>query len=97
MVKNNETLLSFMSNLQTHYNIKLDFQKINQHAGGKWLILGIKHPKDNTGKDLNSPVEYTGRESRHVTKESECSMIIPIVKERSRRRNIQKGCRTKTV
>ena len=70
MVKNNKTLLSFMSNLQTDYNINLDFQKINQYAGGKWLIHGIKHPKDNTGKDLNSPVEYAGRQSRHVTKES---------------------------
>ena len=28
-----------MSNLQT-YHFKLDFQKVDQHTGGKWLIHG---------------------------------------------------------
>ena len=28
-----------MSNLQTYY-FKLDFQKVDQHTGGKWLIHG---------------------------------------------------------
>ena len=27
-----------MSNLQTYYHFKLDFQKVDQHIGGKWLI-----------------------------------------------------------
>ena len=27
-----------MSNLQTYYHFKLDFQKVDQHTGGKWLI-----------------------------------------------------------
>ena len=40
-------LFSIMSNLQTHYHFKLDFQKVNQHTGGKWLIHGTKHRKDN--------------------------------------------------
>ena len=35
-----KTLLSIMSNLQTHYHFKLDFEKLNQHTGGKWLIHG---------------------------------------------------------
>ena len=29
-----------MSNLQTYYHFKLDFQKVDQHTGGKWLIHG---------------------------------------------------------
>ena len=36
-----------MSNLQTHYHFKLDFQKVDQHTGGKWLIHDIKRRKDN--------------------------------------------------
>ena len=31
-----------MSNLQTYYHFKLDFQKVDQHTGGKWLIQGTK-------------------------------------------------------
>ena len=30
-------LFYIMSNLQTHYHVKLDFQKVDQHTGGKWL------------------------------------------------------------
>ena len=36
-----------MSNLQTPYHLKLDFQNLDQHTGGKWLINGTKHRKDN--------------------------------------------------
>ena len=35
-----------MSNLQTYY-FELDFQKVYQHTGGKWLIHGTKRRKDN--------------------------------------------------
>ena len=31
-----------MQNLQTYYHSKLDFQKVDQHKGGKWLIHGTK-------------------------------------------------------
>ena len=54
----NETmkkLFSIMSNLQTHYHFKLDFQKIDQHAGGKWLIHGTKHHNDNQLQSLEIP------------------------------------------
>ena len=30
-----------MSNLQTYYHFKLDFQKGDQHTGGKWLMQHI--------------------------------------------------------
>ena len=31
-------LFSIMSNLQNHYHFKQDFQKLDPHTGGKWLI-----------------------------------------------------------
>ena len=35
-----------MSNLQPNWCLKIDFQKVDQHAGGKWLIYDTKHRKD---------------------------------------------------
>ena len=58
-----------MSNLQTYYHFKLDFQKVEQHTGGKWLIHGTKRHKDNK---LQS----------HDIKESKGNMINPILKEK---------------
>ena len=51
-------LFSIMSNLQTHYHLKRDFQKVDQHTGGKGLIHGTKHA-------WHSAVEYPSRESKH--------------------------------
>ena len=31
-----------MSNLQPNCCLKIDFQKVDQHAGGKWLIHDTK-------------------------------------------------------
>ena len=36
-----------MPNLQTHYHLKLDFQKVDQHTGGKRLSQNTKRRKDN--------------------------------------------------
>ena len=36
-----------MSILPTYYHFELDFQKVDQHTGGKWLIRGTKRRKDN--------------------------------------------------
>ena len=41
-----------MSNLQTYYHFKLNFQKVDQQTGGKWLIHGTKRRK---GNQLQSP------------------------------------------
>ena len=41
--------------LQTYYHFKLDFQKVNQHTGGKWLIHGTKRRKDNQLQSLELP------------------------------------------
>ena len=46
-IKNSKKLFSLMSNLQTYYHFQLDFQKVDQHTGGKWLIHGTKRRKDN--------------------------------------------------
>ena len=45
-------LVSTMWNLQTHYIFKLDFPKLDQHVGGKWLIHDTKHPKGNQFQSL---------------------------------------------
>ena len=45
-------LFSIMSNLQTHYHFKLDFQKVDQHTDEKWFIHGTKHHKDNQLQSL---------------------------------------------
>ena len=48
-------LLSIMSNLQPNCCLKLEFQKVNQHAGGKWLIHDTKCRKDNQLQSLKLP------------------------------------------
>ena len=50
-----KNLFSIMSNLQTHYHFKLDFQKVDQHTGGKWLIHGTKYHKDIKSQSLELP------------------------------------------
>ena len=42
-----EDFQSIMSNLQPNCCIKVDFQKVNKHTGGKLLIHDTKHPKDS--------------------------------------------------
>ena len=41
-----------MSNLQRDCCLKFDFQKVEQHAGGKWLIHDTKRRKDNQLQSL---------------------------------------------
>ena len=49
-------LFSIMSNLHAHYHFKLDFQKVDRHTGGKWLILGGKHRMDDQLQSLKLPL-----------------------------------------
>ena len=70
-----------MSNLQTYYHFKLDFQKVDQHTGGKWLIHGTKSRKDNQLQSLEPPVGYPSRECKHDIKESKGDMFNPIFKK----------------
>ena len=48
-------ILSIMSNLQPNCCLKVDFQKVDQHAGGKWLIHDTKRRKDNQLQSLKLP------------------------------------------
>ena len=48
-------LLNVMTKLQTHYIFKLDFQKVDQHTGSKWLIHGTKTHKENHIQSLERP------------------------------------------
>ena len=54
-IKNNKKSFSFLSNLQTYYHFILDFQKVDQHTGGKWLIHGTERLKDNQLQSLELP------------------------------------------
>ena len=42
-----QDILSIMSHLQPNCCLKIDFQKVDQHARGKWLIHDTKSRKDN--------------------------------------------------
>ena len=53
--KKNWDILSIMSNLQPNCCLKLNFPKVDQHAGGKWLIHDTKRRKDNQLQCLNPP------------------------------------------
>ena len=46
-IQKNEDILSSMSNSQPNWCLKIDFQKVDQLAGGKWLIHDTKRRKDN--------------------------------------------------
>ena len=45
-------MFSITSNVETQYRLKQNLKKMDQHAGCKWLIHGIKHPKDNQLQNL---------------------------------------------
>ena len=53
--KKNEDILSSMWNLQPNCCLKIDFQKVDQYAGGKWLIHDTKRRKDNQLQSLKLP------------------------------------------
>ena len=55
LLKSVKKLFSIMINLQTHYHLKLDFEKVDQHTGGKWLIHSTKHHRKNQLQSLELP------------------------------------------
>ena len=52
-------ILSIMSNPQPNCCVKLDFRKVDQHAGGKWLIHDTKRRKDNQLHSLKLPCKIS--------------------------------------
>ena len=51
----NDDIISSMSNLQPNCCLKIDFQKVDQHAGGKWLIHDTKRRTDDQLQSLKLP------------------------------------------
>ena len=50
-------LFSIMWNKQNLYHFKLDFQQLDQHTGGKWLIYGWLHePQGQSVANPGSPL-----------------------------------------
>ena len=54
-----------MSNLQPNCCLKFDFQKVDQHAGGKWLIHDTKRRKDNQLQSLKLPCKISNERHRY--------------------------------
>ena len=54
-IQQNEDRLFSMPNLQPNWCLKIDFQKVEQHAGGKELIHDTKRRKDNQLQSLKLP------------------------------------------
>ena len=67
-----------MSNLQPNCCLEFDFQKVDQHAGGKWLIHGTKRRKDNQLQSLKLPAEYPSWVARCDIKGSVSTVLNPI-------------------
>ena len=68
-----------MSNLQPNCCLKFDFQKVDQHAGGKWLIHDTKCRKDNHLQSRKRPCRISKLSSyRCDIKGSDSTMLNPI-------------------
>ena len=67
-----------MSNLQPNCCVEFDFQKVDQHAGGKWLIHDTKRRKDNQMQSLKLPAEYPSWVARCDIKGSVGTVLNPI-------------------
>ena len=53
-----------MSNLQKNVGLEFDFRKVDQHAGGKWLIHDTKRCKDNQLQSLKLPCRISKLSSK---------------------------------
>ena len=53
-----------MSNLQPNCCLEFDFRKVDQHAGGKWLIHDTKRRKDNQLQSLKVPCRISKLSSK---------------------------------
>ena len=53
-----------MSHLQPTCCLKIDFQKVDQHAGGKWLNHDTKRRNDNQLQSLKLPCRISKSSSK---------------------------------
>ena len=74
-------LFTIVSNLQPPYHFKLDFQKVGQYTGRKWLIHGTKRRKqEQSVAKFATPLSSILVDND--TKESEGKMFNPIFKRK---------------
>ena len=71
-----------MSNLQPNCCLKFDFQKVDQHAGGKWLIHDTKRRKDNQLQSLKLPCIISKLVARCDIKVSVSTVLNPILSKK---------------
>ena len=55
IIENNEKHVHYAKLTNPLYDFKLDFQKVEQQTGGKWLIHGTKHHKGIQLQSLEHP------------------------------------------
>ena len=67
-----------MSNLQPNCCLKFDFQKVDQHAGSKWLIHDTKRRKDNQLQSLKLPCRISKLSSKMWHKGVRYTVLNPI-------------------
>ena len=66
------------STLQSNFCLKIDFQKVDQHAGGKWLIHDTKRRKENQLQILKLHCRISSWVARCYIKGSDGTMLNPI-------------------
>ena len=57
-IENNKKYWFFYIKLTNQLPFEANFQKVNQHTGGEWVIRGNKPHKDNQRQCLFFPVEF---------------------------------------
>ena len=67
-----------MSNLQPNCCLEFDFRKVDQHAGGKWLIHDTKRRKDNQLQSLKLPCRISKLSSKMWHKGARSTVLNPI-------------------
>ena len=67
-----------MSNLQPNCCLKIDFQKVDQHAGDKCLSTALNATRTISSKAWNSPAEYPSWVARCDIEGSDGTMLNPI-------------------
>ena len=67
-----------MSNLQPNCCLEFDFQKVDQHTGGEWLIHDTKRRKDNQLQSLKLPCRIISWVARCDIKWSASTVLNPI-------------------
>ena len=72
IIKNNEKLFSIMSNLQTHYHFKLDFQKVDPTKRKQMVNPRHQTPRGHSIANHGTPLLNTVREMTNILFMPQC-------------------------